>query len=160
MTDLRAWWWHRQGLDGALRGADPAEVLARTGWARSVGGANPYLSLFARAGTSRAEADKAVEALQIYELPSARGCTYVLPHEHFGLGLTVGRGAPEADLRVLEKLGVPRKEIDDLCAAVLEVLPANGSLDPTQLKEVIGDRVRSLGEAGRKKGQSTTLPAA
>ncbi|GIH09887.1 hypothetical protein Rhe02_79540 [Rhizocola hellebori] len=160
MTDLRAWWWHRQGLDGSLRGADPAAVLAKTGWARSVGGANPYLSLFARAGTSRAQADKAVEALQIYELPSARGCTYVLPHEHFGLGLTVGRGAPEADLRVLEKLGVPRTEIEQLCQAVLEVLPDNGSLDPAQLKAAVGDKVRSLGEEGKKKGQSTTLPAA
>jgi hypothetical protein len=160
MTDLRAWWWHRQGLDGSLRGADPAAVLARTGWARSVGGANPYLSLFARAGTSRAETDKAVEALQIYELPSARGCTYVLPHEHFGLGLTVGRGAPEADLRVLEKIGVQREEIERLCQAVLQALPDNGSLDPARLKAAVGDRVRNLGEAGKKRGQTTTLPAA
>lgn len=46
---LRAWWAHRQGLDGSLRGASPAEALARTGWARSVGGSGPYLGLFARA---------------------------------------------------------------------------------------------------------------
>jgi hypothetical protein len=39
MARLRAWWWHRQGLDGGLDGAKPAEVLARGGWARSVGGA-------------------------------------------------------------------------------------------------------------------------
>jgi hypothetical protein len=50
---IRAWWWHRQGLDGRLDGAAPADVLHQTGWARSVGGANPYLTLFARAGTSR-----------------------------------------------------------------------------------------------------------
>jgi hypothetical protein len=37
---LRAWAWHRQGLDGTLQGADAAEVLTRAGWARSVGGAN------------------------------------------------------------------------------------------------------------------------
>ncbi|WP_158104196.1 hypothetical protein [Amycolatopsis pretoriensis] len=39
---LRAWWAHRQGLDGTLRGAPAAEVLERTGWARSVGGSAPY----------------------------------------------------------------------------------------------------------------------
>ena len=55
----RAWWWYRQGLDGSLQGADPATVLARTGWARTVGGANPYLTLFARAGTGRAAVDAA-----------------------------------------------------------------------------------------------------
>ncbi len=124
---LRAWWWHRQGLDGSLTGARPADVLARSGWARSVGGANPYLSLFARAGTSRQAADDAVQALDIYELPSARGCTYVLPASHFGLGLQVGRRAPEGDVRTLEKLGVPRREVDAVCAAVLSVLAGGAS---------------------------------
>ena len=77
-TKLRAWWSHRQGLDGALEGATPKEVLERAGWARSVAGVGPYLTLFARAGTSREEADRAVKDLQIHELPSARGCTYVV----------------------------------------------------------------------------------
>ncbi|MBI2149411.1 MAG: hypothetical protein HYU27_02245 [Acidobacteria bacterium] len=40
---LRAWWSHRQGLDGGLRGKTPGEVLNRSGWARSVGGVGPYL---------------------------------------------------------------------------------------------------------------------
>ena len=70
MRDLRAWWWHRQGLDGSLGSAAPAEVLARTGWARSVGGANPYLTLFARAGTGRAAVDAAQADLAIHELPA------------------------------------------------------------------------------------------
>jgi hypothetical protein len=43
VTKLRAWWAHKQGLDGRLDGAGPAQVLATTGWARSVGGSNPYL---------------------------------------------------------------------------------------------------------------------
>jgi hypothetical protein len=38
---LRAWWAHRQGLDGTFRGASAAEVVERTGWARSVGGSAP-----------------------------------------------------------------------------------------------------------------------
>jgi hypothetical protein len=154
-----AWWWHRQGLDGSATTSSPAQVLATTGWARSVGGANPYLSLFARAGTSRTDADEAVRTLDIHELPAARGCTYVLPAEHFALALQVGRGAPEADLSVLAKLGIPRGEIDKLCAAVLDVVGAE-PLDPAKLKDRLGDAVRNLGEAGRKKGQTTTLPAA
>jgi hypothetical protein len=158
-AQLRAWWWHRQGLDGTPFDG-PAGVLAATGWARSVGGANPYLSMFARAGTGRAEVDAAVAALEVHELPSVRGCTYVLPSVHYGLGLRLGRGAPEADLRTLEKLGVPRSEVDTLCTAVLDTLDGGEALDPTQLKDRLGDRVRSLGEEGRKRGQSTTLPAA
>jgi hypothetical protein len=156
---LRAWWWHRQGLDGSLEGADPATVLARTGWARSVGGSNPYFTLFARAGTARADVDAAVARLDIYELPSARGCTYILPANDFGLGLQVGRGTAEGELKVLDKLGVPRQEIEDLGAAVMAELE-RGQRDPAELKSALGDAVRSLGEGGRKRGQSTTLPAA
>ena len=28
---LRAWWWHRQGLDGSFKNAPPAELLERSG---------------------------------------------------------------------------------------------------------------------------------
>jgi hypothetical protein len=156
---LRAWWWHRQGLDGTLDGASPADVLARAGWARSVGGSNPYLTLFARAGTLRAAADAAAAAREIHELPAARGCTYVVPAAHFGLALQVGRGAPEAELKVLAKLGVTRGEVDKLCGAVLDVVGPE-PMDPTQLKDTLGRAVRSLGDEGRKRGASTTLPAA
>jgi hypothetical protein len=159
VTGLGAWWWHRQGLDGSLAGADPATVLATTGWARSVGGANPYLTLFARAGTVRAEADAAVADLAICELPAARGCTYVVPAADFALALQVGRHAPEAEAATALRLGVPRQEIDDLCEAVLGAL-AEGPLDPAGLKPVLGAAVRNLGEAGRKKGLTTTLPVA
>lgn len=156
---LRAWWWHRQGLDGALGGGDPATVLATTGWARSVGGAGPYLTLFARAGTGRADVDAAVADLAIGELPAARGCTYVVPAADFGLALQVGRHAPEAEAVRAERLGVPRRELDELCEAVVHAL-AGGALDPAGLKGVLGPAVRNLGEEGRKKGLSTTLPVA
>jgi len=65
-TKLRAWYSHRQGLDGSLAGAKPADILARTGWARSVGGSAPYLTLFARGGISREQADAAVANLDIH----------------------------------------------------------------------------------------------
>ncbi|MFE5741086.1 DNA glycosylase AlkZ-like family protein [Streptomyces celluloflavus] len=162
MARLRAWWWHRQGLDGRLRGARPDAVLAETGWARSVGGSGPYLGLFARAGADRAAVDGAVARLEIHELPSARGCTYVLPAADYALGLRAGASAPEADLAAAVKhLGVTEREIDALGTAVLGALTAAGApLDPTALKKVVGPAVRSLGEAGRKRGVTTTLPLA
>ncbi|MEV6642736.1 crosslink repair DNA glycosylase YcaQ family protein [Amycolatopsis sp. NPDC051371] len=157
---LRAWWAHRQGLDGTLRGASAAEVLERTGWARSVGGSAPYLGLFARAGVRRAEVDADVARLAIHELPSARGCTYVLPEADFALGLAAGAGAPEGELAAAEKhLGVTRTEIDKLCEVVLGVL-GDEPLDPAKLRTAAGDAVRTLGDAGKKRGVTTTLPLA
>ena len=156
---LRAWWAHRQGLDGSLEGKSPEAVLETAGWARSVGGVGPYLALFSRAGISREAADAAVAACQIHELPSARGCTYVLPASEFPLGLRLSQGSDEQELKTAYKLGVTEAELATLHKAVLKAL-AKGSLDPEQLRAAAGDAARSLGEAGKKKGLTTTLPLA
>ena len=158
-SKLRAWWFHRQGLDGSLAKAAPEDVLERAGWARSVGGVGPYITLFARAGTSRAAADAAVERTKIHELPAARGCTYVLPASEFALGLTVAQSSGEADLRIATKLGVSNKEIETLCEQVADALD-DGPLDPDGIKQAVGASVRNLGDEGRKKGLTTTLPVA
>lgn len=155
---LRAWWAHRQGLDGSLAGATPSRVLERSGWARSVGGVGPYLTLFARGGTSRTQADAAVAKLQIHELPSARGCTYVVPQSDFALALKVGE-AFGGDMRTAQKLGVTPKEVDKLCDAVLKALDT-GVLGPGDLRAAVGKAARSLGPEGVKKGSSSTLPLA
>ncbi|MEP6619371.1 MAG: crosslink repair DNA glycosylase YcaQ family protein [bacterium] len=161
MTDskLRAWWWARQGLDGSLIGSSPSSVLERSGWARSVGGVGPYLTLFARARISRADADAAVAGIAIHELPAARGCTYVLPARDFAVGLTVAQAFGDADMRLAAKLGVPESEIDALVAAVLGVL-GDEPLDPDGIKTLVGGAVRNLGDEGKKKGMITTLPVA
>lgn len=158
---LRAWSWHRQGLDGSLAGCTAEQVLARAGWARSVGGANPYLTLFARAGIHRDEVDADVLAHRILELPVARGCTYVLGREDFAWALQLGRDAAESAFKVVGRLGVDRGEITLLEEQVLHTLAeAEGPMDPRQLKDELGDSVRNLGEEGKKKGATTTLPTA
>ena len=157
---LRAWWAYKQGLDGRLTGQTAAEVLAQTGWQRSVAGASPYLALFARAGLRRQDVDAALAAVQIHELPSARGCTYVLPESEYALGLAVGSGfGAMPEMRTAMKLGVTEAEIGSLRQAVLDSLAAGG-LEPDEIRAAVGDATRSLGPEGAKKGISSTLPVA
>ena len=156
---LRAWYAHKQGLDGSLSGATPAQVLERSGWSRSIGSAGPYFTFQSRAGISREAADAAVAKLEIHELPAARNCTYVLPARDFALGLKVGQSFSGAEMRVAAKLGVTEKEIDKLCDAVLKAL-SKDPLTPDELRSATGNASRSLGEEGKKKGLSTTLPLA
>ncbi len=156
---LRAWWSHRQALDGRMADANAAAVLAETGWVRSVGGVSPYLALLARAGTSREAADAAVAKVEIHELPAARGCTYVLAEGDFALALSVGGSMGDGEMKVAAKLGVTEKEVDKLCDAVVSAL-AKGPLDPDAIRDSTGKASRSLGEEGKKKGLTTTLPLA
>src|SRR5262249_41193816 len=125
---------------------------------RSVGSSNPYLTLFSRAGLDRENVDAAVAKLEIHELPSARGCAYVLPASDFALALTVGQGFG-GEMKVAERLGVTHKEIDRLCDSIIRALE-NGPLDPDGLREATGKAVRNLGPEGQKKGLTTTLPVA
>src|SRR5712692_5741428 len=135
---LRAWWFHRQGLDGRYRGESASKVLGETGWARSVGGASPYLTLFSRGRVSREAADAAVAGLEIHELPAARGCTYVLPACDFAFALKAGAGFADSDMRVASKLGVTDKEVGKLCDAVVKAL-AKGAMDPEEIRQATGD---------------------
>lgn len=157
------WWWCvRQGLDGSLAGATAAEILARTGWARSVGGSSPYLALHARGGWSREAVDSAAANVEIQELPSARGCTYVLPACDYGLGLAAAVAFGDGEMAVARKLGVTEDEVDRLCEAVRKALAATApaALDPESIRDAVGGEVRSLGEEGKKKGLTSTLPLA
>jgi hypothetical protein len=157
-TKLRAWWSHKQGLDGRLARASASSVLEKTGWARSVGGVGPYLTLFSRAGIGRAAADAAVRDLEIHELPSARGCTYVVSASDFALALKAGQTFGD-EMKMAAKLGVTEREIAKLCEGVISAL-AKSPLDPAELRDVLGPAVRNLGEEGKRKGLTTTLPVA
>ncbi len=153
----RAWIYSRQGLD-RRRFQTAREALAGAGWQRSVGGVNPYLGIRARSGEGRAQVDQLAADLQLFELPSARGCTYVLPSDHFALGLAVGRNFnASTDVALARKLGVQDFEIDTLKSAIVVALEP-GPLTPADLKGKLGDMVRNMGEEGKKKGLATTLP--
>ena len=155
---IRAWWFERQGLSG-MPDSSPARVLAKAGWARSVGGANPYLMLFSRAGISRVNADKAVADVEIHELPSARNCTYVVPERDFAMALRMarGQGDPQEIATAKKYVGVTEKELVNLQAKVLDAL-GNETLDPKEIRDRVGDAVCSLGDEGKKRGMTTTLP--
>jgi hypothetical protein len=97
--------------------------------------------------------------LQIHELPAARGCTYIVPASDFALALRAGEPFEGAEMKTALKLGVTEKEIAKLCGAVLKALEKE-SLDPDGIREAVGSASRSLGEEGKKKGMTTTLPTA
>jgi len=156
---LRAWWFHRQGLDGSLAGSTPDEVLQNTGWARSVAGSGPYLTFFSRAEISRPAVDDAIAALSIHELPSARGCTYILPKDDLALGLSVAKEFSSGGLATARKLGVTDKELQKLDATVLKAL-RGGPLLPDEIRKAVGSAARNLGPEGVRKGLTTTLPLA
>jgi hypothetical protein len=117
------------------------------------------LTVWSRTGASREAVDDACRGLEIHELPSARGCTYVVPRSHFALALRVAQAFGGADRALALKLGVPTKELDTLAGKVVDALAsASSPLDPEAIRAAVGGAVRSLGPEGVKKGLASTLP--
>jgi len=156
-TKRQAWWALRQGFDGSLAGASPAAVLERAGWARSVGGVGPYLTIFARAGAGRAAVDQAAARLEIHELPAARSCTYLVPASDFALALKLAQPGSSRPRQQAAALGVTDKELDRLARAVVDCLD-DVPRSPEEIRAETGSLSRSLGAAGKAKGLATTLP--
>jgi Winged helix DNA-binding domain len=83
----------------------------------------------------------------------------VLPATDFALGLKLGQAFNAGDMNLARKLGVTDAEIEKLRDAVVKAL-GKGPLDPEELRESTGGASRSLGEEGKRKGLTTTLPLA
>jgi len=80
-----------------------------------------------------------------------------VPAKDFALALTAGQAFGGGEMNLARKLGVTDTDVDRLCERVLAAL-ANGQLDPEALKAAAGSAVKHLGEEGKKKGLTSTLP--
>ncbi len=160
IDQLRAFRAHKQGLLAPLTGT-PEQILTQIGWCRTVGATSPYLALMARAGLTRPTIDQALADCTIHELPSARGCAYLLPKSDFSLGLACAKdpSAPIAPSAPERQLGITADEIEALMEAVLIALES-GPRDPQQLRDELGERIRRFGDEGKKRGITTDLPGA
>ncbi len=156
---LRAAWCTHQGL-AAPTGTDPVATITRHGWPRTLGGASAYVSLLARQGTvDGARVDAAVDAGELWVLPAARGCIYLVPAADVPVALRWGwLTAKKRHDRDVERAGTSWAELEDVAGAVLAALHEH-EWSTQQLRRALPDgTVRSLGAAGKKVGMSSTLP--
>ncbi|WP_375768185.1 winged helix DNA-binding domain-containing protein [Archangium gephyra] len=158
---VRAHWHRKQGLAEPLQ-ASVEEVVASTGWLRTLGGVDAYLAARARVpGLKRQQLDEAVEQSRLQVVPAVRGCIYVVPRPEVPLVLRLAeeQHGKRAE-REYEKAGIALTELADVGEAVLKAL-RKGPLSTDALRKALPEgTVRSLGDKGKKVGISSTLPPA
>jgi hypothetical protein len=165
MSDLpsfvRRAWCRAQGLHGA--GAESvAALIAQTGWVRTLGGADGYLSLAARQpGLAVAQVHAELASGDIAVVPAVRGCVYLVPREHVPVALAIADAlSARRRARELEKVDVEAAELEQVCTAVEQALEA-GPVSVHELKKRLPEGlVRHLGPAGKKIGLTTSLTPA
>jgi hypothetical protein len=137
-------------------------TLERTGFVRTLGGADCYLGVRARVPSlRREELDRAVESAEAAVTPAARGCMYLVARADVPLCLRIadqlsaGRAAREH-----EKAGIKDGEVEQVAEAALKALRKGPMTTDVLRKAMPEGTVRSLGERGKKVGISSPLPAA
>ena len=155
LAAARRVWAHRQFPDDARLPDVPG------GWCRSLGGTDPYLAMKARCpAIKRAEVDTALLRDVVYVGPGVRGCIWLMRRKDVSLALRIADSQyRKKTLRDMAKLGVADGELERLGEAILGQLQEE-KRSPELLRELLGERILRLGEAGKKVGHSTTLPAA
>ncbi len=158
LPQARRIWFSQQRLHG---GAAARDVPG--GWMRNLAGIATYLAMAARCEDA---APATLEGLladgTLWVVPGVRSCIWVVPQADVPLALRVAAGPySKRTRRELEQAGVAPDELDTLGEVVCALLAERGPLRPHELRdELPADLVRSLGEAGKKRGHSTPLPAA
>lgn len=145
--------------------AKPALVptLERTGFVRTLGGVDVYLALRARVpGMTRADLDRAVETGQAQVVPSVRGCIYLVPKRDVPFALRAADLLSRARAeREQKKAGIRKGEVEKVAGEAHAALKRKGPMTTDALRRALPEGVvRSLGEAGKKVGVSSTLPPA
>jgi hypothetical protein len=141
----------------------PAGALEDTGFIRTLGGVDVYITLRARVpGLRREDLDGAVEAQQAQVVPAARGCMYLVPRRDVPISLRVaGLLSRTRDERDHEKAGVRPGEVEEAAKAALAALRERGPMTTDGLRKALpAGTLRSLGEQGKKVGISSALPGA
>ena len=147
---------------GACReGASPAEVLAQAGWARSVGGVTPYLTVFARAGLGRAAVDAGGGGSRDPRTPE-RARLHLRRAGVRTFAARAGRRRRVQRRRHGAGAHARRHRQGRWTALCDRVCPRSRKArsTPRDCSEAVGAAVKHLGEAGKKKGLTSTLPLA
>jgi hypothetical protein len=157
----RAHWHRRQGLSLAQAGK-PAEVVAKTGWLRTLGGADVYIAARARMPKlTRRTLDAAVEAMELAVMPAVRGCIYLVPRMHAATALRFAESMwRERAERDIEKAGSRWREVERVADGVRSVIGTRGLTTDALRKALPDGFVKSFGDRGKKVGLSSPLPVA
>jgi hypothetical protein len=157
----RAFWLHRQGLKRPGNGPID-QMIARSGWLRTLGGVDVYLAARARRpGMRRSDLDAAVADGRLKVSMAVRGCIYLVPAAEVPNLLAEALAGWRANAsRDLAKVGSSWKAIDKVAGAVLAALGERAMTTDAIRRALPEGTVKSFGDAGRKAGVSSPLPIA
>jgi hypothetical protein len=163
LSHLNSWRMHRQFLDHPFASKSLLELIRSTGWIYSPGCSTPYLSLWARTTSFKAEdLNRLVfDDHKLVQVETLRGCTMLVPRDQANIALRIRtRTFTELSKQARQQISINDADMEKLKAAILKTLHS-GVKTAEQLQQAVpSNLVRDFGPDLKRIGLTNSLSLA
>src|SRR5437867_4894356 len=163
LEHMNAWRLHRQFLDRPFPSKNILELIKAIGWVYSPGCSTPYLSLWARLSSFKAEdLNRLVfEERKLVQLETLRGCTMLVPRDQAAVALRIRtRTFTELSKQARQQMPVGEADMELLKVAILKALQT-GAKTSEQLQLVVpSSLIQDFGQDLKRIGLTNSLSLA
>ncbi len=154
---------HRQYLDRPYSGKNILDLIKSIGWLYSPGCSTPYLALWARMPSFKAdELNKLVfDDRKLVQLETLRGCTMLVPRDQAVVAMRIrSRTFTELVKQARQQMPVTDQEMEKLKGAVLAAMQSSSKTMEQILQAVPSNLVRDFGVDLKRIGLTNSLSLA
>src|SRR6266850_2922996 len=163
LAHLNAWRMRRQFLDHPFTSKNLLDLIKSIGWVYSPGCSTPYLSLWARTPSFKAEdLNRLVfDDRKLIQLETLRGCTMLVPRDQADIALRIRtRTFTELSKQTRQQMPINDAEMEKVKAAILKSLHS-GARTAEQLQQAVpSNLVRDFGVELKRIGLTNSLSLA
>src|SRR2546423_1481355 len=139
LAHLNAWRMRRQFLDRPFTSKNLLDLIKSIGWVYSPGCSTPYLSLWARTPSFKAEdLNRLVfDDRKLIQLETLRGCSMLVPRDQASVALRIRtRTFTELAKQARQQMPVTDAEMEKLKAVILKALHSSAK-SAEQLQQIV-----------------------
>src|SRR5438270_4500650 len=163
LAHLNAWRMRRQFLDRPFTSKNLLDLIKSIGWVYSPGCSTPYLSLWARTPSFKAEdLNRLVfDERKLIQLETLRGCTMLVPRDQASVALRIRtRTFTELAKQARQQMPINEIEMERLKSYILKTVQS-ASRTPEQIQQAAPPSlVRDFGPDLKRIGLTNSLSLA
>jgi len=163
LSHLNRWRMHRQFLDHPFPSKSLLDLIKSVGWIYSPGCSTPYLSVWARMSSFKAEdLHKLVfDEHKVIQVETLRGCTMLVPRDQTNIALRIRtRTFTELSKQTRQQMPVTDAEMEKLKSAILKSLQS-GAKTTEQIQQAVPSNLsRDFGPELKRIGLTNSLSLA
>src|SRR5207247_6673492 len=163
LQHMNSWRLHRQFLDRPFPSKNILDLIKSIGWLYSPGCSTPYLSLWARMPSFKAEVlnRPVFEERKLIQLESLRGCTMLVPREQASVALrSRTRTFTELSKQARHDMPVNDADMEKLKTSILKALQSSVKTTEQLQHAVPANLVRDFGQEIKRIGLTNSLALA